>query len=86
MYVLEFVPSAVKELVKIDKVHQKQIKTKLLLLCKDPEFLQNNIKALKGEYSGMFRLRVGTYRVVFQVKEKEIIILVLRIGHRKDVY
>ena len=86
MYTLEFVPSAVKELAKIDKVHQKQIKTKLQLLCKDPEFLQNNIKALKAEYSGMFRLRVGTYRVVFQVKDKEIVILVLRIGHRKDVY
>jgi len=86
VYALAFVPSAVKELTKIDKVHQKQIKTKLLLLCKDPEFLQNNIKALKSEYSGMFRLRVGTYRVIFQVKEKEIVILVLRIGHRKDVY
>ena len=86
MYQLEFLPSAKKELKKLDSLHQKQIKSKILLLKEDPDFLKNNIKPLQGDYKGLFRLRVGSYRVVFQVKEEEIIILIIRIGHRKEIY
>ena len=42
--------------------------------------------ALKGELTGLRRIRVGDYRLVFEVREQELIILVVRIGHRRDVY
>lgn len=86
MYTIEFLPSAKKELKKLDFVVQKQIKEKIVLLASDPDKLKNNIKALKGEYSGKFRLRMGSYRIVFRIIEEQVVIIVIRIGHRKEVY
>lgn len=42
--------------------------------------------ALKGEFSGLRRLRVGVYRIVYEVIREEVTILVVRIGHRREVY
>jgi len=86
MYSLVFLTSAKKEFKKLDATAQKRIKEKLMLLVENPEVLKNNIKPLKGEHQGKFRLRVNQYRVIFQVKEKELIITIIRIGHRKEVY
>jgi len=86
MYELHFLSSAKKEFTKLDTVAQKIIKEKLLLLVTNPDILKNNIKALQGEYKGKFRLRINQYRVVFQVKDEELIIIVVRVGHRKEVY
>ena len=83
MYTIEFLPSAKKELKKLDFVVQKQIKEKIVLLASDPDKLKNNIKALKGEYSGKFRLRIGSYRIVFRIIEEQVVIIVIRIGQRK---
>ena len=41
---------------------------------------------LKGEFSGLRRLRVGSYRVIYEVVEDDLVVLVVRVGHRKDVY
>lgn len=41
---------------------------------------------LKGSGTGLRRIRVGSYRIIFEVRRSELIILVLRVGHRKDVY
>ena len=42
--------------------------------------------ALKGEFEGLRRLRVGLYRVVYEWQRSELVILVVRIGHRREVY
>ncbi|MCK9372857.1 MAG: type II toxin-antitoxin system RelE/ParE family toxin [Sulfuricurvum sp.] len=86
MYAIEFLPSAKKELSQLDRVIQKQLKEKIILLATDPDKLKNNIKALKGEYSGKFRLRVRDYRVIFRITEEKILITIIRIGHRKEIY
>jgi mRNA interferase RelE/StbE len=41
---------------------------------------------LKGEFAGLRRIRVGVYRVVYEVREDVLVILVVRIGHRREVY
>lgn len=41
---------------------------------------------LKGEFSGLRRLRVGKYRIIYEVIERELIVLVVRVSHRRDVY
>jgi len=41
---------------------------------------------LKGEFSGLRRLRVGAYRIVYEVIGNELVVLVVRIGHRKEGY
>ncbi len=42
--------------------------------------------ALKGEFAGLRRLRVGRYRIVYEVIEDELVVLVIRVSHRKDAY
>lgn len=86
MYRLEFLPGAVKDLKRLDFVVQKIIKNKLEILAGKPEHLKNDIKALQGKHSGKFRLRVRDYRVIFQKRDDVLVILIVRIGHRKNVY
>lgn len=42
--------------------------------------------ALKGEYAGLRRIRVGNYRIVYEVQGQQLIVLVIRIGHRREAY
>ena len=86
MYSLKFLNSAKKELSKLDKPIQKLIKEKLLILANNPDELKNNIKTLKGEYKGKFRLRVNDYRIIYKIEDEKIMIVVIRIAHRKEVY
>ncbi len=86
MYHLKFLGKAEKDLQRIDLPHRIIIKEKLLLLAKNPEVLKNNIKKLSGSKENYYRLRVGNYRVIFQRKDKALVILVIRIGHRREIY
>jgi len=86
MYQLKFLGKALDDLKKIDRAHQLIIKEKLLVLAENPQVLKNNIKKLSGIKDNYYRLRVGRYRVIFKKEEKRILIIIVRIGHRKKVY
>ena len=86
MYKLLFLGRAVNDLARIARPHQRIIKEKLLILAEDPGALRNNIKRLSADVKDLFRLRVGSYRVIFKKHEKDLIILIIRIGHRKEIY
>jgi len=58
----------------------------LLFLAQNPDNLKNNVKALKGEFKGKYRLKIGKYRVIYKIDNENIIIIIVRIGHRKEVY
>lgn len=85
MYKLIFLGKALNDLKKIDRAHQKIIKEKLLILAENPEALKSNIKKLTGTKDDYYRLRVGSYRVIFKREEKKLIIIIVRIGHRKEI-
>lgn len=86
MYQLVFAPKAVKELAKIDRPFQLIIKKKLQILAENPDALKNDIKPLKGSNRSLYRLRIGSYRVIYNRDEGRLVILVIRIGHRKEIY
>ena len=86
MYKLRFLGKALDDLRKIDRAHQKIIKAKLLLLAENPAVLKNNIRKLSGTEDDYFRLRVGNHRVIFKKEKKDLIIIIIRIGHRKEIY
>lgn len=50
----------------------------------DPKRLGDSLKGNK--FSGLWRYRVGDYRLICQIQDEEITVLVLRIGHRREVY
>ena len=80
MYLIEFMPQAVKDLRKVPKKDARAIVGKIQVL---EQGLFGNIKKLTN-FSPEYRLRVGNYRVLFEIKEQKIIIY--RIKHRKDAY
>lgn len=86
MYKLKFLGKALDDLERINKAQQKIIKEKLRILAKNPEVLKNNIKKLSGVKDNFYRLRVGSYRVIFKKEKEVLLIIIIRIGHRKEIY
>jgi mRNA interferase RelE/StbE len=86
VYTLKFLGRALQDLKKIDLPFQKIIKEKLLILAENPAVLKNNIKKLTGTKEDYYRLRVGSYRIIYEKRDKELIILIIRIGHRREIY
>jgi mRNA interferase RelE/StbE len=43
-------------------------------------------KALSGDKQGLFRFRVGDYRIIAELRKDELVVLVIKVGHRKDIY
>ncbi len=74
---------ALKELSKIDKKNQQLIFDKI----KDLENgLFANDKPLKGKHQGKFRKRAGDYRIIYLKENDVLLITVIRVAHRKEVY
>lgn len=73
--------SAVKDIEKLDRVVKKQIKKKIEAYSKKP--LSHSRKLIDPKI-GSYRWRIGSYRIVFDVKGKTIV--VLRVGHRREIY
>ena len=87
LFFVEFKTSAVKELKRLPRAVQIKIFDGLRLLATDPFSSLLPIRKMEGRSSeNRFRLRVGQYRVIYEVKKEKVVILVIRVGHRKDVY
>lgn len=86
---LHWTRKAYKSFEKLDSKIQKQIKDDLKKLIsyynKDTE-VRLDIKNLKNEGKGFFRLRNGDYRIIFTINHGKLIILIINVMHRKDVY
>lgn len=75
-----------KEFKKLDKYTQRILKQwikKNLVGCNDPYV---HGKGLSANLSGLWRYRIGDYRIICDIQENELVILALTVGHRKDVY
>ena len=79
-YDIEFKPKAIKDLSKLSKDVQKRIINKIEIM---QDNLQGNIKKLTN-FTPEYRLRVGDYRVLFEIEKQTIIIY--RIKHRSQAY
>lgn len=82
MYNVQFSKEAKKNIQKLTLKIQKQIKTSILELSEDP----SKGKALTHELKGLLSYRSGNYRIIYEIHKKEILIIVLTVGNRKDVY
>lgn len=73
---------AVKELKKLDRQYRIKIVEAVENLSKDPA---GGIP-LTGQWEGLWRLRVGSFRVIYGLDHGQLLILIVHVGHRKDVY
>lgn len=83
--IVSYSETALKQLKKLDKKTISQIVDYMdeISTLSDPK---QRGKALVGNLSGLWRYRVGDYRIICSISLKEILITVLKIGHRKEVY
>ncbi|MFJ9032686.1 type II toxin-antitoxin system RelE/ParE family toxin [Streptomyces sp. NPDC102274] len=84
-YAFRFTAVAQRQLRSIDRTAAMRILTALTALGDDPYRDDADVKKLAGP-SGLYRLRVGNYRVAYQVEDGELTILVVKVGDRRDVY
>ena len=88
MYKVEFSRDAVKDFKKLDKYYTRELIYSWILKnlsnCENPRVFGKAL--LVGNYKGKWRYRIGDYRLICMIKDKELIILALEIGHRKNIY
>jgi mRNA interferase RelE/StbE len=84
LYSVRLLKPAIKELAKLDATVARQIADRI-------EWLAANLDSaklfpLKGELSGLYKIREGSYRIIFELLRNEQTIIIHAIGHRRDIY
>ena len=82
---IEYAPAASKQFLRLDKSIQSRIKKYMseITLLENP---RSRGKALTSNLSGLWRYRVGDYRILCRIHDDKLIITVIEIGHRSTVY
>jgi mRNA interferase RelE/StbE len=82
MYKLRIAKAVIQTLEKINEPYYSKIKAAILKLAHNPR--PNGYKKLKGRDG--YRIRVGKYRIIYEVFDAVLLIEVIDLGHRKDIY
>ena len=85
-YTVEYTKQAVKELEKLDKYTRKIILLWIDKNLQDTEDPRIHGKALTADRAGQWRYRVGDYRIIAKIEDDKLVILVITIGHRREIY
>lgn len=81
-YRVEFAPSAARQFQDLPREVQRRLAPKIDALALDPR--PRGCKKLKGDTR--YRVRSGDYRVIYEVEDFVLLIIVVRVGHRREVY
>jgi len=82
-YAVQFKPSARKALLKLERPIQRRLIEAADALADDPR--PQKVEKLSGEQN-LWRIRVGEYRIVYEIQDRQLFVLVLRVAHRREVY
>lgn len=82
-YAVLLAPAAERQLKALDKPLQQRITKRLAKLGDNPR--SYGVDKLAGE-DDLYRVREGEYRIIYTIQDKELIVLVVKIGHREEVY
>ena len=84
LYEVSFKPEAVDDLRRLDKAVAQRILRRVRWLSEN--FDSATPESLTGEFKGLFKFRVGSYRVIYEVARGEHLLTVHLVGHRREVY
>ena len=82
MYEISFMKQAEDFLKRLDKQNQERISKKIDELKQNPKLGD----PLLGRLSGLWKLRIGDYRAIYKIIKEKVLIVILKLGHRKNVY
>ncbi len=85
-YTVKYTETVLRQLKKMDRhdaIYITSWISKNLIDCMDP---RSKGKALSHDFSGACRYRIGNYRLIADIQDTELVILLLSVGHRKDIY
>jgi mRNA interferase RelE/StbE len=83
-YTIAIVPSALRSIQSLSRILRERIRATIDLLAENPR--PYGVKSLQGGQKGYLRLRVGDYRVIYRVEDERLLVLVVAVGHRREVY
>lgn len=83
-YLIEYEPEAIADLEKLTQTVRERVVKKINWLADN--FDQINPQSLTADLAGLFKLRVGDYRVIYEFNREEEIIFIDRVRHRREVY
>jgi len=86
MYHVQFTSEAEKQFLKLDRFTQKQLQRYINKNLSGTNNPRQSGKTLKGEYKGLWRYDVGKYRLICNIEDNVLRILVVKVGHRREVY
>jgi mRNA interferase RelE/StbE len=84
MWSVSYSSEALRTLARMDRGIAKRLRAKILALARNPLAANNNVKKLVG-IDG-YRLRVGDWRVSYTLRHEVLTIIVIRVGHRREIY
>ncbi len=82
-YRIEFLPTALRELEELPTRIKVQITRRIAALADEPR--PAGVKTLQGRH-GYYRIRSGDYRVIYMIEDDVLVVLVVKVGHRREVY
>ena len=82
MYAVEFLPSAVRTLAKLEPVVRRRIARRIDRRAEDP---RSGAVKLRG-VDDVWRARVGDYRILYQIEDERFVVVLISVGNRRDVY
>ncbi len=82
-YTVEVAPAADRQIRKLDRETQRRVLTSLEKLGQEPR-PQGSVKLQAVE--DLYRVRVGDYRIIYEIFDRHLLVLVLKVGHRSEVY
>ncbi len=84
MYHVRILKAASRELARLDKSTGRRIVERIHWLAANLEVIR--LEALTGDLAGLYKLRLGDYRVIYEVLREEQTIVIHAIGHRREIY
>ena len=82
-YEVRLAPAAVRQLRKLDPPGRRRVQAAIDLMAEDPR--PPGARQLVGG-AGEWRVRTGDFRIIYDIRDGELLVLVVKVGHRRDVY
>jgi mRNA interferase RelE/StbE len=82
-YQIEFAPRAYRQFKKLERDTQREILSRIEGLSTNPR--PSGVKKL-ASVQNLYLIRIGDYRVIYEIRDRALIVIVVKVGHRRDVY